>query len=62
MAKTVRIENADCSDHKLVVHVEVRNFDGKWYRTDENYPLNNPTSMLTQTIWDSKRLVVEEMQ
>lgn len=61
MTKSVRIENADTSDHKLVVKAQVKNAAGEW--VDEPAlvaELNFPTSMAVATVWRERRLIIEE--
>ena len=60
MTKSVRIENADCSSHKVRIIVQQRNPEGQWVDTPEVVKLDIPTSMKEMTIWDGKRLIVEE--
>lgn len=62
MTKSVRIENADMSAYKVVVYVEELNPENIWVRTEESYALPYPTSMVTHTLWDRKRLVIEEVK
>lgn len=62
MTKTVRIENADTSAHKIVVYIEYFNKENnEWIRLDEPAAnLEYPTSMYSGSIWDTRRLVIEE--
>lgn len=63
MTKTVRIENADCSDHILIVYVEELTPEGIWVRsTEQSCLLTYPTAMVSKTVWATRRLVVEELQ
>lgn len=64
MTKTVRIENADTSDHKIRVYVEHYNKEADaWFRLDDPAAkLDYPTSMYTGSIWDTRRLVIEEVK
>lgn len=59
MTKTVRIENADGSDHQVVVEVWEARADGAHVLVDTK-PLNYPTAMLSETIWQGKYLIVKE--
>lgn len=67
MTKAIRIENADMSDHKVRVRVEVwrsgpeNDGAGSWVDSGEAVELSNPTAMLTTTIWLTRRLVIEEI-
>ena len=62
MTKAIRIENADASvHHKVRVVTQIRNaVTGEWENSGTPTPLDYPTAMVNETIWDSKRLVVEE--
>ena len=60
MTKTVRIENADTSDHKVNVFVEEKNSDGEWVRKVDPIRLDHPTFMHSGMIHQTQRLVVEE--
>jgi hypothetical protein len=63
MTKTVRIENADNSDHKLIVYTEELNPEGIWVRSlEQGQLLRYPTAMLSASVWATRRLVVEEIQ
>ncbi len=60
MTKTVRIENADTSNHQVRVFREMKNDAGEWVREPGAIGLDRPTSMIQETIWREKRLVIEE--
>jgi hypothetical protein len=60
MTKSVRIENADTSDHKVNVFVEQKNAAGEWVRQGGPTSLNFPTQLHTGTIFREQRLVIEE--
>lgn len=66
MTKKVRIENADTSDHKLVVQV-VRNgaaMDGGMNAPDETvseHAINGPTDMIEVYVHSGQYLVVREV-
>jgi hypothetical protein len=60
MTKSIRIENADTSDHKVNVFVERKNATGEWERVGDPIKLDHPTFMHVGTIWQGQRLVVEE--
>lgn len=64
MTKSVRIENADMSNHKIVVEVwDEYTVDGEpKLRLVEAINLNNPTDMTTKTIWGSRHLVIREQK
>ena len=61
MTKTVRIENADSgTDHKIQVR-EQHFVNGEWHdATSAIAKLDYPTSMVNATVWENKRLIVEE--
>ena len=61
MTKAIRIENADLSDHGVAIYTEYL-VDGVWVRQNSARELNMPTGMLTETIWNTKRLVIEEVK
>ena len=61
MSKHVRIENADTSDHKLVVETWVRS-EGKEPTLLKEEFLNSPTSMITGLVHQSQYLVIREHQ
>jgi len=63
MTKTVRIENACLNRNaKIRITVQSRNAQGDWEDTKEstNY-LYNAANLLETTIWDGKRLIIDEM-
>lgn len=61
MTKAIRIENADTSSHKVLVHTEERNAAGEWVRLPSPVALDYPATMTTAPIWANRRLVVEEV-
>lgn len=65
MTKAVRIENADNSDHKLVVQVWDKGRDLGDGNTEPDVmasetPLNHPTAMTEAYVHSSRYLVVKE--
>ena len=60
MTKSVRIENADTTDHIVMVQVQDRQADGTWVDKGQPFRLAHPTAMAEQTIWDSRRFIVYE--
>ena len=61
MTKQVRIENADTSDHKVVVQLwDKSSGEGPDILVSE-VPLGHPTALITQTIWKERYLVVKEV-
>lgn len=62
MTKTVRIENADNSNHKVVVEVWEERADGTEDVQVREVNLDYPTAMTSETIWKGKYLVVREYE
>lgn len=63
MTKSVRIENADTSDHKLVAEVwDITSVDGSTKRLVESVNLDFPTAMATLTVWGTRYLVIREQK
>ncbi len=60
MTKHVRIENADTSEHKVVVQTWERGVDGQPDVLKFEEDLEHPTAMLTGTIWKERYLIVRE--
>lgn len=60
MTKHIRIENADTSNHKVVVEVWDRGVNGEPDSKAAEYSLPLPTAMITQTIWKERYLVIRE--
>ena len=60
MTKSIRIENADTSDHKVIVECWIKQGEGKPDVLESSIPLDYPTALTTQTIWGTKYLVVRE--
>ena len=66
MTKAVRIENADTSDHKLVVQVwdkgrDLGNGNIEPDTLDRETPLNHPTAMAEICVHSSRYLVIKEV-
>lgn len=61
MTKTVRIENADNSDHQVAVEVWEERPDGTDDVLVRVEKLNYPTQMVSETIWVGKYLVIREI-
>lgn len=61
MTKQVRVENADTSDHKLVVEVWDNSFDGQPDALVQTIELNYPTAMAMPSIWKGRYLLVKEV-
>lgn len=60
MIKKVRIENADTSDHQIVVEIWENSVRGPLLvKTEE---LTYPTQMLETYIWENRYLVVREIK
>jgi len=61
MTKAIRVENADTSDHKVMVQVWEKGAGDKHAKMVKEYPLNHPTAMIEQTIWKNHFLVIKEV-
>lgn len=59
MTKTVRIENADTSDHNVVVEVWETVLNGPDILVT-SHDISCPTQMASLTIWSGRYLVVKE--
>lgn len=62
MTKSIRIENADTSDHKVEVVTQNLNAAGEWVDSPSPARLDYPTAQVSLTIWDSRRLVIREVK
>jgi len=60
MTKKVRIENADGSNHKLVVQTWQKGYDGTPDTLLKEEALNNPTDLIEGMVWQGQYLVVLE--
>ena len=60
MTKSIRVENADTSDHIVSVQCQDRHSDGTWLDDGPPFTLANPAQMATLTIWDTRRYIVSE--
>jgi hypothetical protein len=60
MTKQLRIENADTSNHKVIVEVWNTQANGPDVLV-HSYELSYPTQMATQTIWKEQYLVIKEV-
>ena len=61
MTKAIRIENADTSNHKVVVEIWERHGVSEPDKLVETKELSHPTQMETLTIWGSRYLVIKEV-
>lgn len=61
MTKKVRIENADATDHKLIVEVWQYGVNGSPDVLQDTKELNNPADLMETYIWGSRYLVVKEV-
>ena len=61
MTKAIRVENADTSDHKVMVQVWEKGSDGGHAKMVSEHPLNHPTAMIEKTIWKNHFLVIKEV-
>lgn len=60
MTKAVRIENADTSNHKVVVQTWQKGQNGAPDTLKSEEVLAHPTQMLTGWIWQEQYLVIKE--
>lgn len=60
MTKRVRIENADTSDHKLIVQTWQKGADGAEDVLVTEQELNNPTDITEGMVWQEQYLVIKE--
>lgn len=60
MTKKIRIENADGSDHRVVVQTWQKGVDGAPDVLLKEEPLRNPTDMLDGWVWQGQYLIVVE--
>ena len=61
MTKAIRVENADNSDHKVMVQVWEKPVDGGHAKLVKEYPLDCPTQMIEETIWKDHFLLIKEV-
>lgn len=61
MTKKVRIENADNSDHKLVVQTWRKSGDDRPDALVSEVPLNYPTAMTEGLVYQEQYLVIKEV-
>lgn len=61
MTKSVRIENADISNHKVKVQGQLLNAQGEWVDEITSTDLSYPTQMVTQTIFKERRIIISEI-
>jgi hypothetical protein len=59
MTKAIRIENADTSDHKVMIEVWDK-LEGNPDVLVEKFRLDCPTQMIEKTIWSRRYLVIRE--
>ena len=60
MTKSIRIENADMSDFRVIVQVWDIVGDGKPDELVDELSLDYPTQMINLCIWGNRYLVVKE--
>lgn len=61
MTKTIRVENADASDYKVLVEVWNKGLDDAEDEKINEFHLDYPTSMLTEYIHDRQYLIIKEV-
>jgi len=60
MTKAVRIENADNSDHIVIVQTWAKGFDNEPDNMIKEEELSYPTQMCEGMIWKEQYLVIKE--
>jgi len=60
MTKTIRIENADTSNHPVRVTGQYKNAEGQWLDETSSIQLDHPTRQVEQTIYGARRIIIEE--
>ncbi len=60
MTKKVRVENADTSNHNVLVQTWVKGQDGEPDTLKEERELNNPTDLGEFWIWKEQYIVIKE--
>jgi hypothetical protein len=60
MTKRVRIENADTTDHKVLVQLWDKGQDGAPDTLAEELNLDYPTALLDLCVWANRYIVVKE--
>lgn len=60
MTKKVRVENADISNHKVVVQTWVKGHNGEPDTMKEERELNNPTDLGEFWVWQDQYVVIKE--
>lgn len=60
MTKRVRIENADTSDHKLIIQTWQKGVDGNEDQLVSEQNLDNPTDICDGMVWQEQYLIVKE--
>lgn len=62
MTKLIRIENADTSDHKIVVEIYEKSQNGDPVDVlVKTITLNTPTQLIQEHIWQGRYLLVKEV-
>ena len=60
MTKKVRVENADGSNHKVVVQTWLKGQNGEPDTLKEERELNNPADMGDFWVWKEQYIIVKE--
>lgn len=61
MTKRVRIENADASDHKLVVQVWDEGYRHEEDAMRSEHKLSTPWSMVELDVWKGSYIIIKEV-
>ena len=67
MTKHIHLVNADTAPYKVKVSLQERLFNHQEqkfmdaWNTVETFTLDNPGQLLTKAIWESRRIIIEEV-
>lgn len=61
MTKAIRIENADTSDHKVVIEVWHEGHEGEPHIFERRIDLSMPTQQITEYVYKGKYLIIREV-
>lgn len=62
MTKQVRIENADMTDHKIVVEAWAKGVNGASDTLVGTTNLDHPTALATLYVWKDQYLIIKEIE
>lgn len=60
MTKIIRIENADVSDHNVLIQIFIKGSNGEPDNMVGEKELNNPTEMCEVAVWEDQYIVIKE--